>query len=152
MWNARCAHFFVLAGLLAGSAAGSQESFVSSALMREPVVGLLALPEIFGEFGCSPSGPKRLNLYATPSKDRPPVGTIELQNPPRQPEPTDCEVPRVAVRRGGDTQIGQELPTDEMGYEIRAAVVYQRSDRWFRIALQPGSAWIERDNADGFLS
>ena len=55
------------------------------------------------------------------------------------------------MRRAQDNS-EEQLPADESGYETPAAVVYQRSGPWFRIALQQGSAWITRDTSNGFLS
>jgi len=139
----------VLAILIAGQAPAPQDHFVSEARNKERVIGLLALPEIFGEFECPPSTPERLTIYASASSLTPPIGSIELLNPPKQQD--ECESPNVVVRRSGSNS-AEELPSEEKGYENRAAVVYEQSGRWFRIALASGSAWIERKSADGFES
>lgn len=120
--------------------AGGQEWHwaVSQGLTGERVLGLLNLPDIVGS-ECTPVPPARVELHDSPSKGRPAIGSIE---PPR-----DC---RPIVRRVGDDS-EEELPTDESGYETPAAIVYQRADLWFRIALQRGSAWVVRDEPGDFL-
>jgi hypothetical protein len=54
------------------------------------------------------------------------------------------------VKRAG-TYSEEELPTEESGYEIAAAVALERRGQWFRIAVPQGSAWIDRGNANDFL-
>jgi hypothetical protein len=117
---------------------------------RDQVVGLLRLPDVFGESACAPFTPKDVNLYATPSLQARAVGTIRVVNPPREPNREDCTELRVIVRHSNSNS-DEELPTNESDYEEKAAIVYERSGQWFRIALQNGSAWIRRDNAGGFL-
>jgi len=141
----RCARLIVLIGLFAGIGFGSQEHAVSENRMPERVIGLLELREIYGEFPCQLFAYKKVELYATASKDRAPIGVIELLNPPRPPERPDCDPPNVVVRRPANSVVMETLPSDEIGYEMQATVVYERRGRWFRIALPSGSAWIERD-------
>jgi hypothetical protein len=57
--------------------------------------------------------------------------------------PTTPVSPRIAFQASGFVD-EQELPSDESGYEIAAAVVYERRGQWFRIALPQGSGWITR--------
>ena len=45
----------------------------------------------------------------------------------------------------------EEVPTLESGYEIPAAIVYERRGAWFRIRLQDGSAWIRHSDQKDFL-
>src|SRR5688572_3938921 len=127
-----------------------QEHFVSYGFAKERVIGLLDLPEILPTEGCGTTRSQNINLYGTPSKDRPPGGAIEARKSPQQPQPL-CEIWDVRVRMQGGSPV-TELPTEESGYEVKAAVVFERADRWFRIALQQGSAWLERENAEGFRS
>jgi hypothetical protein len=144
-------------GLLAfiGHAAASQPSIqewnraVSQNLATEPVAGLLNLPEIVGS-GCGPDQAGSVALYAARSTAAAPIASIRLRVVDRQPGGGSCGSATVVVQRtaGGEEQ----LPTDESGYETPAAVVYQRSGTWFRIALQRGSAWVKRETPDDFLS
>ena len=52
-------------------------------------------------------------------------------------------------RTGG---LKEDVPTLESGYEIGAAIVYERRGSWFRIRLKDGSAWIRRGDRKDFLS
>jgi hypothetical protein len=49
---------------------------------------------------------------------------------------------------GGDKE---EVPTLESGYEVPAAIVFERRGQWFRIRLPKGSAWIRRTDPKEFL-
>jgi len=144
------ASVLVLGGLLTATGA-AQDFVVAQSQTEERPAGLLALPEVFGEYPCELFEVKKLDLYASASKQRPAIATIERLNPPRPPNGPDCEEPRVVVRRVNNS-IVEKLPMDESGYEYTKAVVYEQSGNWFRIAIPQGSAWIERPNADGFMS
>ncbi len=137
--------------VLAGVARGSQEHVVSYGQTEERIAGLLEMPEIFGEFDCKDFQPRSVNLYSEPGKDRPATGMIEVRAYRNLDNP-DCYLPKVTVRRAGTNPSVEELPTDEIAYETRAAVVYERKGTWFRIALLGGSAWIARDDNVNFLS
>jgi hypothetical protein len=137
---------FVLACLLSVLLAGAQEPNSSQAIadsvLDERVIGLLNLPEIVGD-GCGPSEPTTVSIYASPSKEgRSPIGSLEMPRSPAGP----CQL--LVKRVGQDTRIA--VPYHESGYELPAAIVYERRGRWFRIALDLGSAWIDRDPV-GFL-
>lgn len=121
---------------------------VSSKLIQERIVGLLNLPEIVGET-CGPAEPKSAGLYDAPTTSAPPIASIHYSVMNRLPDGSNCDSAKLVVRRV-DARFDEDLPTEETGYEIAAAVVYERSGRWFRIALQRGSAWILRQNQDAF--
>jgi hypothetical protein len=140
----------LLAGV-AGVARGSQEHVVSYGQTRERIAGLLEMPEILGDFDCKDFQARSVSFYPEPSKDRAATGMIEVR-PYRNPDTPDCYLPKVTVHRSGANAAAEELPTDEIGYEMQAAVVYERRDTWFRIALLQDSAWIERDDNVNFLS
>jgi hypothetical protein len=113
---------------------------ISEGLTKERVIGLLDLPEVVGP-ECAPSQRARADLYDGPSNAKPATRSIE---PPRD---ENCEILVRRMRNNSE----ERLPTDESGYETPAAIVYQRSGRWFRIALQQGSAWLTRETPNGFL-
>jgi hypothetical protein len=145
----RYIRFILIVAMLASVTTGSQRRVVSEAKTAERVQGLLDLPGILGDIQCGPFQPKSIDFYAKPSRAGSPEGSIEVRAS-RLPNQPECYEPiAVARRNNGATE---ELPTEESGYEVQAAVVYQRSGNWFRIALQQGSAWIERENAEGFLA
>ena len=146
----RSASVFLIAALVTGRL-HAQDFVVAQSQTEERPAGLLALPEIFGESPCEVSEAKTLNLYATPSKQRPPIGIIERLNQSRGRDDAECNQAHVVVRLITDNT-AESLPTDESGYEEVKAVVYEHSGNWFRIALPRGSAWIERADSSGFLS
>jgi hypothetical protein len=139
---------------LCSTAAGVQDSYrfiVAQAIAGERVVGLLALPEVFGDHPCELFQPKPLEIHAAASANAPTIAIIERVNPPRPPAKPDCDEPEVAVRpRGGGPPA--PLPYDESGYEYSKAVVFERAGSWYRIALMKGSGWIERRNPEAFMA
>jgi hypothetical protein len=141
----------IVVAVLAGVARGSQEHVVSYGQTDERIAGLLEMPEILGEFDCKDFQPRSVSFYSDQSKDRPATGMIEVRAN-RNPDTPDCYLPKVTVRRFGANTSVEELPTDEVGYETPAAVVYERMGMWFRIALLRGSAWIVREDNVNFLS
>ena len=141
----------IVVALLAGASRGSQEHVVSYGQTEERIVGLLEMPDILGDFGCKDFQAHSVSLYPEPSKNRPSSGTIEVR-PYRNPDSPDCYESNVAVHRSGVNPSAEELPTDEIGYEMRAAVVYERKGTWFRIALLRGSAWIEGQGSVNLVS
>ena len=44
----------------------------------------------------------------------------------------------------------ETIPTLESGYEIPAAVVFERRGPWFRVRLNEGSAWIRHEDPENF--
>lgn len=110
----------------------SAQSAIFPPSVRERVIGLLDLPDIIGNDFCGPTAA----LFTTPSTAMPPIGSI-------------CEPGQLVVRRPeGD----EEFPSAFTALDTRAAIVYQRSGMWFRIALQRGSAWIRRQDPKNFKS
>jgi len=103
------------------------------------VLGLLALPGVFGEGPCKPFEPRALTLYADAGLTRV-TGTIETdQNWSFAPH-GGCEGLEVSVHEG---QVRSELPTREYEYEAPAAIVVDRRGQAFKIRLSGGrSAWV----------
>jgi hypothetical protein len=120
----------------------AQRWVVSQDLLRERVIGLLDLPEIVGRHEDCPSASKPTPRFSTPSTGQRPVGQAYL----RRFADRSCGL--FFKRRTGPDE---ELPYEESGYEVRAAVVHQRRGNWFRIAIPNGSAWIERSDTSDFL-
>src|SRR5262245_25834616 len=143
----RVAVCVLLALLMAAPAATEQNFVVAMAQNDERVAGLVAIKEVFGEYPCEAFEAKTINLYSNASTSQTPIGVIQRLNPPKPPAQPDCDEPAVVVRMRADNTQG-ELPFDETGEEYRKAVVYERSGRWFRIAIPRGSAWIEREHAE----
>ena len=129
----------------------AQDFIVAQNQTEERPAGLLALPEIFGEEPCQLLETKKLDLYATASKVRGPIATIERLKPAARPGDQGCYEVSVVVRRLADGS-AERLPTDDSGYEEVRAVVYEQRENWFRIMIPHGSAWIERTDSDGYFS
>jgi len=121
---------------------------VSTNQTQEPVVGLLNLPEIVGD-GCGQAAAKSLDVYAAPSTTSTLLGSIRFRVTDRQADGGACGSTQLVLRRV-DSDADDELPTDESGYEIPAAIVYQRSALWFRIALPRESGWVLRSSDADF--
>jgi len=141
----------LLFAAIPGNTARAQRYAVALNQTEERPAGLVAIPEIFGEYPCEPIRPQAVQVFATPSKQRPPIAVIERKNEPKQTEGPDCDETEAIVRRLGDGGSAL-LPTDESGYEYTKAIVYQQTGNWFRIAIPGGSAWIERKDSEGFMS
>lgn len=108
----------------------------------ERLIGILDLPEIV-QGGCGPA-PSRgtARVFGRPSQNGPSVGTLYWHEVPD----VECEV--MIEKAGG---VKEEVPTLESGYEIPAAIVFERRGQWFRIRLKDGSAWIRRTDPKEFL-
>jgi hypothetical protein len=102
----------------------------------ERVLGLLDLPDIV-QGGCG-QAPKRATarVFSMPSDNGSVVGTINW----REEGDRSC---RMMIERSGGTL--------ESGYEIPAAIVFERRGAWFRIRLTAGSGWIRRSDPKDFL-
>lgn len=108
----------------------------------ERLIGLLDLDNIV-RGGCGPAPDRDTErVYGAPSQNGPSVGTLHWHEVPDR----GCHL--MIERAGG---IKELVPTLESGYEIPAAIVYERRGSWFRIRLEKGSAWISRDDVSEFL-
>src|SRR5262245_63573078 len=122
----------VLVGvLLLGSALLSHP-----ALAQERVIGLLALPEVFGRGTCDRFTPRPVELRATPQG--PVVGTLLVVKPWTHHANGGCEGLEVGVRAARAAGV-QQLPTGHYAYEEPGAVVLERRGTWFRVRLTVGS-------------
>jgi hypothetical protein len=108
----------------------------------ERIVGILDLPEII-QGGCGPA-PSRATarLFATPSQNRPSIGTLYWHEVPNI-------VCKLMIEKAGGVK--EEVPALESGYEIPAVIVFERRGQWFRIRLNDGSAWIRHTDETDFL-
>jgi hypothetical protein len=99
---------------------------------QERIVGLLALPEVFGRGACDRFAPEPVELRATPRG--PVVGTLLVVTPWTYHENGGCEGLDVRVRMAGTVAVHQ-LPTRDYG-----AVVLEQRGAWFMCA----SRWVRR--------
>jgi hypothetical protein len=110
------------------------------AQQRTRVVGLLALPEVFGNGPCDRFTPQDVPLYGAPDSARI-VGVIRVDEGWTASSNGGCEGLKVGVHMTG-TAASDPLPTKEYGYEEPGAVVLGRRGGWFLIRLAAGSAWV----------
>lgn len=107
----------------------------------ERLIGLLDLEDIV-RGGCGgPVQRATTRAHSTPSQTGSVVGTIYWRE-------DDAGCGLIFDRAAGDKEA---VPTMESGYEIPAAIVYERRGTWFRIRLVKGSAWIRRTDPEEFL-
>jgi hypothetical protein len=118
------------------------------AQQRPQVVGLLALPEVFGNDACDHFTPQDVPLYGTPESVRM-VGVIRVDKASTDSDNGGCEGLSVGVHMTG-TAASDPLPTKEYGYEEPGAIVLARQNGWFLIRLAAGSAWVRSTPRDTF--
>jgi hypothetical protein len=117
-------------------------------LTRERVIGLVDVPELVGE-GRNFDVPVATKLYGTRSEAKPPIGVMEVEIADVETSRLSCGSHTVVLRRA-NTRTTECMPMSESGYEIQAAIVYERTGPWVRIALQRGSAWMKSGNPEHF--
>ena len=122
-------------------AQGQNDNWDNLSRTPERLIGLLDLPDIVAG-GCG-AAPQRATTraFASPSESGRSVGTISW----REQRDVACEL---MIRRADGVSEG--VPTLESGYEVPAAIVFERRGPWFRIRLKEGSAWIRRADSDDF--
>jgi hypothetical protein len=122
----------------------------ASALAQQQtrVVGLLALPEVFGNGACDRFTPQDVPLYGAPDSARI-IGLIRVDEGWTASSNGGCEGLRVGVHMTG-TAASEPLPTNEYSYEEPGAIVLESRDGWFQIRLATGSAWVRSCPRDRF--
>ncbi len=114
--------------------------FGTAVSAQDRVIGLLALPEVFGDGPCARFEPRSVPLYAA-ADGKQAIGTIEVdQNWSFAPH-GGCEGLEVSVHQGAARS---ELPTRELEYEAPAAIALDRRGLMFKIRLSGNrSAWVQ---------
>ncbi len=136
----------VLAFVCISGNVSAQRWFVLQHRPNGRVIGLLDLPDITNDFAddvCRSTELAAVPVYSEPSRNGAAIGTVYKRNHPEY----GCGL--LFTRTGTSTE--EELPSEERGYEIAAAVVYERRGRWFRIAVPQGAAWVEEAHDEAFL-
>lgn len=106
------------------------------------VIGLLELPQLFGDDVCTPYDPKSLALFEQATSTVP-IGEIRVDTPMTIDVTGGCYGIKVGVHLTGGATTAQDFPTRDYGYERPGAIVYARRGNRFKIALPGGAAWIE---------
>jgi hypothetical protein len=78
---------------------------------------------MFSDDACQSTESVGVPLYSTPSTTGAAIGAVYKRNHPEY----GCGL----LFKRAETSFEEELPSDESGYEISAAVVYERRGRWF---------------------
>jgi hypothetical protein len=112
------------------------------------IVGLLRLPEVFGDGACDRFIPQEVPLYNAPESARV-IGVIRVDQGSTPLNNGGCEALRVGVHTPAKTA-SDPLPTKEIGYEEAGAIVLARRGEWFQIRLATGAAWIRSSPRDSF--
>jgi hypothetical protein len=114
--------------------------FGTAVSAQDRVIGLLALPEVFGDGPCARFEPQSVPLYAA-ADGKQAIGTIEVdQNWSFAPH-GGCEGLEVSVHQGAARS---ELPTREFEYEAPAAIALDSRGLMFKIRLSGNrSAWVQ---------
>ena len=114
------------------------------AFAQERVIGLLALPQVFGRGACDRYSPQPVPVRAQPRG--PVIGSIVVATPWTFEADGGCSGLHVVVRMSGAPDV--ELPTREYGYEEPGAVVVDTRDGWFKVRLGTGSGWVQATGAE----
>ena len=134
--------FYVAAALLI--------TIVSPAIAQpgHSAIGLLSLRQIEGQ-NCGPPPPTEIALYAQPESTDP-IGWVRADRHPAAD--TDCYRDIVNVRWRADDRV-QMLPTEEYEEEEPlAAIVVEQRDRWFKVQVPDGAAWVHAADGDEYFS
>ena len=144
----RAALAVALAAAVAFSrAAAALDAIPQQEFAYDRIVGLLTLPEVFGDNPCEKFVPGEILLYAAPDARRA-TGSIRVDRHWTLPE---CSGLMVNVHAGESRPV-TELPTREHAYEAPAAIVLERRGQWYRVQLAEGSAWLRASARNEYLS
>lgn len=115
------------------------------AVAEEPgrVIGLLALPQLFGSADdvCDRNESQPVAIFDSVDSESP-VGQIRVDRPWEFPAEGGCMGREIGVHVPADGE-GQRLPTEEYGYETPGAVVRGRGEDRYEIDLGKSTGWIE---------
>jgi hypothetical protein len=125
-------------------------AWTMTAQAADQVIGLLTLPEVFGRGPCDEFTPEEVPLYPSPDSVQV-AASIRVDRNWTFPAGGGCEGLIVNVHRKDDAH-ASALPTEEYEYEAPAAVVLQQHDRWFKLRLADGTAWVHASERDRFMS
>ena len=115
---------------------------------QDRVIGLLSLPDVFGNGPCERFVAREVPLYAAPDPERQ-VGSIRVDRPWTFPPEGGCEGLQVGVHLT-DPPRHSALPTEEYDYEAPGAVVLEAREDWFKVRLSDGTAWVRASRTTAF--
>jgi hypothetical protein len=119
----------------------------SAPVEQDRVLGLVSLPEVFGNGPCHPFEPGTVSLFASPNAAMP-IAVIQVDQQWSFAPHGGCEGLKVSVHRDRATA---ELPTREYANESPAAIVLEARDGWFKIRLATGAGWLRPSTRARFM-
>jgi len=112
------------------------------------VIGLLSLRQLEGP-PCAPPPPAEIALHAKPEAADP-IGRLRADRHPASD--ADCYRAILNVHWRADGRV-QVLPTAEYEEEEPlAAIVVEQRQRWFKVQVPDGAAWLHASDADEYFS
>ncbi len=106
---------------------------------QDRLIGLLTLPQVFGEGPCTAFEPRPIALFARPRAQKP-IAHIQVDKYWVFHDNGGCGNLEVRVHEPGRT--AEPVPTEEIEYEAQAAIVVARDREWFRIRTSRGPLWL----------
>ena len=113
----------------------------------ERVIGLVSIPEVFGDAPCAAFEPQDVALHAAPA-DGKPIAVIHVDRNWSFAPHGGCDGLKVSVHRGAARE---DLPTREFDYEAPGAIALERRDGWIKIRLRDGAGWLKPSPLDRFM-
>lgn len=137
MWSGLGCVFGLIALLASATASAAQDR----------VLGLLSLPEVFGNGPCHQFEPAAIDVRPTPGSASS-IGSIQVDQHWSFAPHGGCEGLKVSVHRDGQRA---KLPTLEYANESPAAIVLAEQGGWFKIRLTNGAGWLQASARDLFM-
>ncbi|MFQ3172115.1 MAG: hypothetical protein ACI9DG_002155 [Oleispira sp.] len=122
----------------------------TSALARDPLIGLLTLPEVLGEGPCDDFSPEEILLYSGMDKKLS-SGVIKVDKFWTFPDVGGCEGLTVNVHTE-DGQRVRALLTKEYRYEAPAAIVLETRNNWYKLDTFEGPLWVQGTKNNQYYS
>lgn len=123
--------------------------WASTGEAEDRVLGLVAIPQVFGIAACEAYAPTPIHLFSAPRSSAP-IGQIRVAQPWTFDGFGGCEGLKVEVYLARDGEAA-DLPTLEAGYEAPAAIVLEKLDGWFKIRLADGAAWMRASEENQYF-
>jgi len=115
------------------------------------LIGILSLPEIFGEYGCDTKKSGEVLLYSDSACTNK-IGKIRVARDYVLHDNGGCSDLEISVENLEGRQIAKNLPTQDYDYDGRGVLVIDKKGKAFKIALEKGSAWVCPGNKSKYYS
>ncbi len=114
------------------------------------VIGILPLPEVFGNGACDRYISQDIDLFRSPQSSEK-MGLIFVAKPWTFIPSGGCEGLEVAVSIYSPVKRVEKLPTLEFSYEQLGAIVVEHEGKWFKIALEHDFVWVHIQDDGRYL-